>query len=105
MNRYTIARVANIKGNEIAGSKYVLYTLNQIPVSRSSHTMSPELPKLIATYLSIVREESSAVLSTRPTEQFLSLSIGNRKTATFRLEELVDSEKEEVKTAIFQAEQ
>lgn len=103
MEHYTLARVTSLNGN--TGGQYILYTLDKTPMSRSNHNISPELPKLIAKYLSIVREEFSTVLSTKPNEQFISLSIGNKKTATLRLEELLDTEKKEVENVIRQAEQ
>lgn len=85
--------------------KYILYTLGEPSISRGDHDMSDSLGPLVTKYLDAVSESHNAMaLSVKPKQEYLTLSISNKRTVTLKLEELLATDKKEVEMLIIQAE-
>lgn len=104
MVNYTLAKASRINGRS-SSINYVLYTTDKVSLEYGDHDHSEEISPLINKYLSYVKSSHSiGVLSTKPAQDYMTLNIGNKKTATFRLEEILDEEKKQVENLIVEAE-
>jgi hypothetical protein len=105
MENYTLARCSKINGKECSSIKYMLYTLGEYSLANGDHDAHAEISPLITKYLSYVKSTHNVgVLSTKPSQEYMTLNIGDKRTATFKLEELLDEEKKQVESLIIEAE-
>lgn len=104
MENYILARCSKINGSSCS-INYLLYTLNPPSLEFGDHASDAELSPLVNRYRSYIKSSHNVgVLSTKPAHEYMTLNIGDKRTATFKLEELLEEEKKRVENLIVEAE-
>lgn len=96
MEHYTIAKVSSLTGKEMLAAKYIVYGHTQ------HFHLGLTVPDVMAFYAHVAKDQCTT-LSTVPAQQFLSFT-RQSGVKMLALEELLDSEKQEVADFLLQAE-